>query len=205
MELKMYELVALMAKGKIKNGAKLYITDKMLDEVEEYVYKEVKTDYFNNSYFVNKYNTKLDGLYFSDINYLNESVSIINPNEIKYYIRVNTAGLAERKSYLNYTDYPDGYELSLGVKNKGLFIQTTFTMSEMEEYKEVREFLADMEGKYELIEAESPQQKKDEEKEEVELGEGFKSDMEELFTTDILDMFTTDILDISGGEENEVD
>lgn len=197
MKLKMYELVALMAKGEIKNGAKLYITDKMLDEVEEYVYKEVKTDYFNNSYFVNKYNTKLDERYFSDINYLNESVSIINPNEIKYYIKVNMDGLAERKSYLNYTDYPDGCELSLNIKDKGLFIKTTFTMSEMEEYKEVREFLDDMEGRYELIEDERPRQKKDEEKEEAELNEGFKHEMEQLFTTDILDIFI--------GEENEVD
>ena len=58
------------------------------------------------------------------------------------------------RNYLNY--YNDGIKQWIELGN-GLvqgFYQTRFTKQEMQDIKLVREFLEDMEGKYELIEVE---------------------------------------------------
>lgn len=152
MNLKMHEVITWMAQGRIKDGAVLCII-KSADNIEKYTYKAIKKDGVDNSFFLSEHNIKLDLNNFSNIDLLNKSVSLTNPRETEYFIKVNIAGMPEEKTYLNYYYIDDNNnELSLGLKDISIFIKSTFTMSDMEGIKDVREFLEDMKGKYELIE-----------------------------------------------------
>ena len=88
------------------------------------------------------------------VNFLNFEIDLIPPEEKKYWIKFNMRGLMDGREYLNLDYDKRGYEcIHLNSKYETSSIQTRFTKSELQSIKAVREFLEDMEGKYELIEA----------------------------------------------------
>ncbi|MCJ0598034.1 hypothetical protein MMJ46_12365, partial [Enterococcus cecorum] len=86
--------------------------------------------------------------------FLNLEVELIPPKEKKYLVKLHIKGLLNIRNYLNY--YNDGIKqwIELGNDLVQGFYQTCFTKQELQSIKLVREFLEDMQGKYELIEVE---------------------------------------------------
>ena len=84
--------------------------------------------------------------------FLNLEVELIPPKEKKYLVKFNMRGWIERFSYLNY--YEKNESIELNTKQSSVFCKASFTKSELQSIQPVREFLEDMEGKYELIEVE---------------------------------------------------
>lgn len=89
----------------------------------------------------------LEDLYSFDTDFLNNEVELIPQEKKEYLIKVNAISF----EYLNYFKPAECIVLSGGSQNESY--KTHFTKKEMQEIKPVREFLEDMEGKYQLIEA----------------------------------------------------
>lgn len=81
---------------------------------------------------------------------LNKDINLIEPK--KFLVKVNIRGLQERFTYLNYDKNSEHVHLhdKYGVSS----VQSEFTEDELQSIKPIREFLEDMQGKYELIEEE---------------------------------------------------
>lgn len=94
----------------------------------------------------------LEDYYDIDINFLNKEVELIPPKEKKYLVKFNMRGWKEHFKYLNY--YEKNESIEINSKRCTDFAKTHFTKSELQSITPVKEFLEDMEGKYELIEAE---------------------------------------------------
>ena len=137
--MKIIEVLQKVANGEIKEGTKFIL---------------------NNDLFIFNGRVFESGLYFLENRMflmeedLNQEVELIPPKEKKYLIKLNVRGLLTIRNYLNY--YNDGIKQwnELGSKSGGGFYQTCFTKQEMQDIKLVREFLEDMQGKFELIEVE---------------------------------------------------
>lgn len=84
--------------------------------------------------------------------FLNKKVELRPPKPKKYLVKINIRGLNEGRNYLNYDTKDDFVLLNNGIN--GGVLKTNFTKSELKSIRLVREFLEDMEGKYELIEVE---------------------------------------------------
>lgn len=142
--MKMIEVLDLMAKGKIKEGTKL-ITD---DDLDDYVYQ------YSELYqaFMDRYMNRVEDDFEIDKDFLNLEVKLIPPKEKKYLVKFNMRGINERESYLKF--YTSLNVVSLNVATQTRYAKSHFTKEEMQSIKPVREFLEDMEGKYELIEVE---------------------------------------------------
>lgn len=147
--MKMIEVLDLMAKGKIKEGTKLKIGYKIYDYIKDYTESE-------NCSFVNREDDRTEFLEdneFITTDFLNKEVELIAPKPKEYLVKINIRGLQGRFAYLNYcgtsgrVNLHDRYKLSPS-------IQTEFTKQELQSIQPVREFLEDMQGKYELIEVE---------------------------------------------------
>ena len=146
--MKMIDVLNLMAQGKIKQGTKLEIGNKIYTYTEEIVRREC--------YFIDIKNDEIELLEDAEIiteKFLNFDVELIPPKPKKYLVKINIRGLQDRFTYLNYcgtngrVNLHDRYRLSSS-------IQTEFTKQELQSIQPVREFLEDMQGKYELIEVE---------------------------------------------------
>ena len=83
---------------------------------------------------------------------LNQEVELIPPKEKKYLVKFNMRGLDRGLAYLNYTKLRNC--VIIQGKVDCVTYKTHFTKSELQTIQPVREFLEDMEGKYELIEVE---------------------------------------------------
>ena len=145
----MIDALNMMADGTLKEGTKLKIGYKIYD------YINTESDDYS---FVNQED---DGGRFLEDNelittdFLNYEVELIPPKEKKYLVKLNIRGLKEHFRYLNYyykTNDSDG--ILIHTKSCSDLAKTNFTKSELKSIKLVREFLEDMEGKYELIEVE---------------------------------------------------
>ena len=141
--MKMIDILNLMAEGKIKNDAKLIaITDS---DDYEYRYSEGYHRFFN------KYSNVMEDDFYLDEDFLNIEVELTQPKPKKYLIKVNVHGLHEDFAYLNYFERIN--RLSLHDKDDYGIYKTHFTKDELKSIKPVKEFLDDMQGKFELIEA----------------------------------------------------
>lgn len=144
--MKMIEVFDLMAKKEIKHETLLIVYSESVG----YVYK------YDKLYrtFLNDDSKRMEEDFVFGDDFLNFDVKLIPPKEKKYLIKLNVRGLLTIRNYLNY--YNDGIKQwnELGSKSGGGFYQTCFTKQEMQDIKLVREFLDDMQGKFELIEAE---------------------------------------------------
>ena len=104
--------------------------------------------------FYDEYDNEMAGDFEISNKFLNYEVELIPPKEKKYLVKLHIKGLLNIRNYLNY--YNDGIKqwIELGNNLVQGFYQTRFTKQEMQDIQLVREFLEDMEGKYELIEVE---------------------------------------------------
>ena len=140
--MKMIEVLNLMAEGKIENDTKLIASTDLVDY--EYRYS---TGYHT---FFDKYSNRIEYGFFLDEDFLNVEVELIPPKEKKYLVKFNMRGLDNECKYLNYSNSRKSVILNVKISNRAF--QTRFTKSELQSIQLVREFLEDMEGKFELIE-----------------------------------------------------
>ena len=148
MIMKMIDVLNMMAEGEIKEGTKLQIGYKIYDYIKDYTESK-------NCSFVNQEDDRAEFLEdneFITTDFLNKEVELIPPKSKKYLIKINIRGLQERFTYLNYCEASG--RVNLHDKYRLSSIQTEFTKDELQSIESVREFLEDIEGKYELIEVE---------------------------------------------------
>lgn len=133
--MKLIEVLQKVANGEIEKGTKFILGDNL------YIFSR---DRFRAGNFY------LDGRIFLNARDLNREVDLIPPKEKKYLVKFNMRWWIERFSYLNY--YEKNESIELNTKQSSVFCKASFTKDELQSIQPVREFLEDMEGKYELIE-----------------------------------------------------
>lgn len=141
--MKMIEVMIKLANGGIEDQTTLKIYDP--HALHTYIFEGKYNSFYSN----NKYRTELGNYFKINSNFLNYEVELIPPKEKKYLIKLTIKGIAD--TYLN-RSCETGI-LFLSDSFEGQYSQTKFTKQEMQCIQLVREFLEDMEGKYELIEA----------------------------------------------------
>ena len=140
--MKLIEVLNMVAEGKIEKGTKFILGDNLF--------------IFNGDRF-KAGNFYLGGRIFLNARDLNRDVDLILPKPKKYLIKLNVKWLKSSFSHVNYVNRgTDQYVLigddeSLGRSDFGCY-QTQFTKKELQSIKPVKEFLDDMQGKYELVE-----------------------------------------------------
>lgn len=144
--MKLIDVFVKQASKEIKEGTILRVPDEGL-----FGKKSVFEFEFYGGSFSNEEGLSLEDLYPLDTDFLNSEVELIPQEEKEYLIKVNVRGLAASCEYLNYLKPVKGIVLS--GRSQGNGYKTRFTKKEMQDIKQVREFLQDMEGKYQLIEA----------------------------------------------------
>ena len=140
--MKMIDVLNLMAQGKIKQGTKLEIGNKIYTYTEEITRREC--------YFIDIEDDEIELLEDAEIiteKFLNFDVNLIVPK--KFLVKVNIRGLQERFTYLNYSKYSGCVQLH--DKFGSSSIRSEFTADELQSIQPLKEFLDDMQGKYELI------------------------------------------------------
>lgn len=135
--MELINVLILMAEGKIKEGTKL--------EFDGYEYE------FSEDHFENDRGDWLEDVHEISASFLNLEVELISPKK-KYLIKLTIRGLNDENTYLNRNRKKNIIFLSDNFE--GQYSQTKFTKQEMQDIQLIREFLEDMEGKYELIEVE---------------------------------------------------
>ena len=146
--MKMIEVLVKQANKEIGDGTILRILDEKLFGKRTrttFEFKFIEDNFYHEEGFT------LEDLYSFDTDFLNSEVELIPQEKKKYLIKVNVRGLAASCEYLNYLKPVKGIVLSGRSQSNGY--KTRFTKKEMQDIKQVREFLQDMEGKYQLIEA----------------------------------------------------
>lgn len=133
--MKLIEVLQKVANGEIEKGTKFILGDNL------YIFNR---DRFRAGNFY------LDGRIFLNARDLNREVDLIPPKEKKYLVKFNMRWWIERFSYLNY--YEKNESIELNTKQSSVFCKASFTKDELQSIQPVREFLEDMQGKYELIE-----------------------------------------------------
>ena len=131
--MKMIDVLNMVAEGKIKEGTKIILNDDLF--------------IFNGGVFGSGL-YYLENCMFLKKEDLNQEVELIPPKEKKYLVKFNMRGLNKYFRYLNYYESSECVQIN---DKRGII---HFTKDELQSIKPVREFLEDMEGKYELIEVE---------------------------------------------------
>lgn len=142
--MKMIEVFGLMAKGEIKEGTKLKIYDN--SSIYIYKYREMYKLFLDN-----EYRSLEQDFEFGEV-FLNLEVELSEPEEKKYLVKFNMRWLRSDIGETRYLNYVKKYEyVHIAGKAQNLSHKTQFTKQELQSIQPVREFLEDMEGKYELI------------------------------------------------------
>ena len=144
--MKMIDVLVKLASGEIKEGTKLQIGYKIYDYIKDYTESE-------NCSFVNQEDDRAEFLEdneFITTDFLNKEVELTQPKEKKYLVKFNMRGWREHFRYLNY--YGKNEIIEINSKRCTAFAKTQFTKDELQSIQPVREFLEDMQGKYEFIE-----------------------------------------------------
>ena len=142
--MKMIDVFDLMAKKEIKHETLLIVYSESVG----YVYKYDKL----YQTFLNDDSKRMEEDFVFGDDFLNFDVKLIPPKEKKYLVKFNMRGLKENEIYLNYQTENDYVFIHNSRQSK--VCKTIFTKSELQSIQLVREFLKDMEGKFELIEVE---------------------------------------------------
>lgn len=143
--MKMIDVYMKMTNFEIEIGTKLIIGDYTFIYVKRWL-SETSVSYR----FEDMKEKMLEDYYDIDLDFLNKEVELIEPKPKKYLIKVNIKGLIKELTVLNYQRLTG--KIHLGYPGDTNFVKTSFTKSEMQSIQPVREFLEDMQGKYELIE-----------------------------------------------------
>ena len=150
--MKMIEVLQKVANDEIKDQTILDVYDHTGDIYTYTFDEEFKA-------FYDEYDNEMAGDFEISNKFLNYEVDLIPPKEKKYLIKLNVKWLKSSFSHVNYVNRgTDQYVLigdseNLGSSDFGCY-QTQFTKDELQSIKPVREFLEDMQGKYQLIEVE---------------------------------------------------
>ncbi|XBG72212.1 hypothetical protein V4S28_07795 [Enterococcus cecorum] len=145
--MKMIDVYMKMTNLEIKIGTKLIIGDYTFSYVKRRL-SETSVSYR----FEDMKEKTLEDYYGIDLDFLNKEVELIQHMKKKYLIKINIKGLIRELTVVNYQRLIG--EIVLASPGDTNFVQTSFTKSEMQSIEPIREFLADMKGKYELIEVE---------------------------------------------------
>lgn len=148
--MKMIEVMIKLANGEIKDQTTLKIHDPV-NTLYTYTFNGKYKSFYSNT----EYSRELGNYFKINDNFLNREVELIPPKEKKYLVKFNMRGLRKGREYLN-LDYDKRGDERVRIDDKceTLSMQTEFTKQELQSIQPVREFLEDMEGKYELIEVE---------------------------------------------------
>lgn len=146
--MKMIEVLNLIAEGKIKEGTILEIHDPV-NKLYTYTFNGKYKSFYSNT----EYSRELGNYFKINDNFLNRKVELIPPKEKKYLIKANMQWFNKDFAYLNYDKQRNCIMIYNKVEN--ITYKTHFTKKELQSIQPVREFLEDMEGKYELIEVNS--------------------------------------------------
>lgn len=139
MTMEMINALKLMAEGKIKEGTKL--------EFDGFEYE------FSEDHFENGIGDWLEDVHEISASFLNLEVELIPPKEKKYLVKFNIRGLRNDINEFCYLNYVERYEcVDIDDKTQTVSHKTRFTKQELQTIQPVKEFLEDMEGKFELIE-----------------------------------------------------
>lgn len=146
--MKMIEVLDLMAKGEIKEGTILKFVDSC-NEIVSYIYDEEMNAFYDEA----QYDLGSEGEICGP--FLNKKVELIPPKEKKYLVKFNMRGLRSDIDEFCYLNYVKKYEyVDVDDKTQTVSHKTRFTKQELQTIQPVKEFLEDMEGKFELIEVE---------------------------------------------------
>lgn len=141
--MKMIDVLNMVAKGEIK--------DKMILDVYDHT-GDIYTYTFDEKFkaFYDECDEEMANDFEISNKFLNYEVELIPPKPKKYLVKLNIRGLKGHFRYLNYYKKNDSIEINS--KRCTDSAKTHFTKDELQSIQPVREFLEDMEGKYELIE-----------------------------------------------------
>ena len=145
--MKMIDVLNLIAKGEIKDQTTLKIHDPV-NTLYTYTFNGKYKSFYSNT----EYSRELGNYFKINDNFLNREVELIPPKEKKYLVKFNMRGLDNECKYLNYSSSRKSVILNIKISNRAF--QTRFTEQELQSIQPVKEFLDDMQGKYELIEVE---------------------------------------------------
>lgn len=146
MKIKLIDVFVKQANKEIREGTILRVLDEgLFGKRTTFEFKFIEDNFYHEK------GLTLEDLYSFDTDFLNSEVELIPQEEKEYLIKVNVRGLPVSCEYLNYLKPVKGVVLSGRSQNNNY--KTRFTKKEMQDIKQVREFLEDMEGKYQLIEA----------------------------------------------------
>ena len=145
--MKMIDVFDLMAKGEIKEGSKLKIGGNTYSYIDTYTDDDGYCSFVNEEGYSD---TFLEDEEMITQPFLNLEVELIPPKEKKYLVKFNMRGLKENYRYLNYIESDECAHIN--DKRCTTIDKTKFTKDELQSIQPVKEFLDDMEGKYELIE-----------------------------------------------------
>lgn len=140
----MIDVLNKLSKGEIKAQTELFVYDH-IEFIGIYT--------FDGKAFYNEHDEEIGSNFLISAMFLNYTVELIPPKEKEYLVKFNMRGWIDRFRYLNY--YEKNESIEMNTKSCNEFAKTHFTKSELQSIQLVREFLEDMEGKYELIEVES--------------------------------------------------
>lgn len=146
--MKMIDVLIKLANDEIKDQTTLKIYDHADTLYTSYTFEEK----FNSFYSNTKYRIGLGDYFKISGNFLNLEAKLIPPKEKKYLIKVNVQWFDKGFAYLNYDKQRNCVIIYTEVET--ITYKTQFTKQELQSIKPIREFLEDMEGKYELIEVE---------------------------------------------------
>ena len=143
--MKMIDVFIRLANDEIKDQTILDVYDHTGDIYTYTFDEEFKA-------FYDEYDNEMAGDFEISNKFLNYEVDLIPPKEKKYLVKFNMRGWKEHFRYLNY--YEKNESIEINSKRCTDFAKTHFTKSELQSIKPVREFLDNMQGKFELIEVE---------------------------------------------------
>ena len=133
-----------MAKKDIKHETLLIVYYESVGYVYKY-HKLYQT-------FLNDDSKRMEEDFVFGDDFLNFDVELIPPKEKKYLVKLNIRWLPQPFEYLNYFELGKCVMIDRETGNESY--KTHFTKKELQSIQPVREFLEDLDGKYELIEVE---------------------------------------------------
>lgn len=140
--MKMIEVFDLMAKKGIEHETQLIVYYESVGYVYKY-HKLYRT-------FLNDDSKRMEEDFVFGDDFLNFDVKLIPPKEKKYLVKFNMRWLPQPFEYLNYFELGKCVMIDRETGNESY--KTHFTKKELQSIQPVREFLEDMQGKFELIE-----------------------------------------------------
>lgn len=126
--MKMIDVLNMMAKGEIKEGAKLKTGYKIYDYIKDYTESE-------NCSFVNQEDDRIELLEdneFITTDFLNYDVELIRPNPKKYQLKLYED---DDLSYVTFSPYKNIFNYDVSDKNETCNYRTKFTQEQIDSDK----------------------------------------------------------------------